>query len=43
MLVRYSTNMKRIKEDDTKLVDEVLEIVCTEQCMLSTPVGRTED
>ena len=28
--------MKRTKEDDTKPVDEVLEIVWTEQCMLST-------
>ena len=36
MLVRHSTNMKRTKEDDTKQVDEVLEIVWTEQCMLST-------
>ena len=36
MLVRHSTNMKRTKEDDTKPVDEVLEIVLTEQCMLST-------
>ena len=36
MLVRHSTNMKKNKEDDTKPVDEVLEIVWTEQCMLST-------
>ena len=36
MLVRNSTNVKRVKEDDTKPVDEVLEIVWTEQCMLST-------
>ena len=36
MLVRHSTNMKRTKEDNTKPVDEVLEIVWTEQCMLST-------
>ena len=36
MLVRHSTNMKKTKEDDTKQVDEVLEIVWTEQCMLST-------
>ena len=36
MLVRNSTNVKRVKEDDTKPVDEVLEIVWTEQCKLST-------
>ena len=36
MLVRHSTNIKRTKEDDTKPVDEVLETVWTEQCMLST-------
>ena len=36
MLVRHSTNMKRTKKDDTKPVDEVLEIVWTEQCILST-------
>ena len=29
--------MKRTEEDDTKPVDEVHEIVWTEQCMLSTP------
>ena len=36
MLVRNSTNVKRTKEDDTKPVDEVLEIVWTEKCKLST-------
>ena len=36
MLVKHSTNMKRIKDDES--VDEAIEAVCTEQCMLPTPI-----